>query len=179
MPGQLLFSSDSDSSGVITSSVENLHYETWYDVRHYVAADPMTQYDVQGGALLRRLPDGTAVVSVSTVGPLATSVVTLEPTTAIGDETFVLRVLGASPNPFSPTTSVSFELPAAGRAELAIFSVDGRRVATLVDTRLSAGPHSIAWNGSDARGRSVGSGIYFARLSFGGQVAHARMTLLR
>jgi len=179
MPGQLLFSSDSDSSGVITSSVENLHHETWYDVRHYVAADPMTQYDVQGGALLWRLPDGTAVVSVSTVGPLATSVVTLEPTTAIGDETFILRVLGASPNPFNPTTSVSFELPAAGHAELAIFSVDGRRVATLVDTRLSAGPHSIAWNGSDAYGRSVGSGVYFARLNLRGQVAHARMTLLR
>jgi hypothetical protein len=179
MPGELLFSSDSDTSGAITSSVENLHYETWYDVRHYVPADPMTDYEVDGGTLLRRLPDGTAVVSVASVGPLATSVVTLEPTTGIQEQTFALRILGVSPNPFNPVTTISFELPETGEATLEVFSVAGRRVATLVDTRLGAGPHSVEWPGTDDSGRPLASGIYFARLSGGGREARTRVALLK
>ncbi len=179
MPGDLVFSVVSDTSGLITSSVENLHYETWYDVRHYVPADPATDYTVSGGMLLRRLQDGTVVVAVSSVGPLATSVVTLEPSTGIENETFALRIVGASPNPFNPATTISFELPEAGHAELEVFSVTGRRIRELVDTRLEAGPHSVIWRGDDRDGASVASGVYFARLCSGGREARARMVFLK
>jgi hypothetical protein len=71
------------------------------------------------------------------------------------------------PNPFSGSTSVSFSLPNAGPATLGIYDVAGRRVANLVDRRLEAGTHSIAWDGRDASGKRVASGVYLVRLRAG------------
>ncbi len=77
--GLLSFAVVADTAGVITSSVQNQHRETWYGVRHHVPADPGVEYEVEGGTLVRRMQDGTAVVAVTSVGPLATSVVVLTP----------------------------------------------------------------------------------------------------
>jgi hypothetical protein len=83
------------------------------------------------------------------------------------------------PNPFNPLTTIAFDLPVAGRATLSIYSVDGRRVAVLVDEHLDAGPHTRTWNGTDAGGEHVASGVYFCRLRSLGQQRVIRMTLLR
>ncbi len=71
----------------------------------------------------------------------------------------------ATPNPFATGTTLGFSLAQAGAVELAVYSVDGRRVATLVNGSLEAGFHQATWDGTDARGRSVRSGMYYARLS--------------
>ena len=70
----------------------------------------------------------------------------------------------ASPNPFVASTDLSFILTKPGSVELAIYSVDGRRVATLEDGGLAAGSHRVTWSGTDASGQAVRPGIYFARL---------------
>ena len=70
----------------------------------------------------------------------------------------------ASPNPFATSTDLSFTLTKSGSVELAIYSVDGRRVATLEDGGLAAGTHRVTWSGTDASGRAVRPGVYFARL---------------
>jgi hypothetical protein len=70
----------------------------------------------------------------------------------------------AMPNPFTVATALSFTLAKAGVMELAIFSVDGRRVATLEDGTLAAGRHKVTWYGTDASGRLMRPGMYFARL---------------
>jgi len=70
----------------------------------------------------------------------------------------------AMPNPFAASTALSFSLTKTGAVELAIYSVDGRRVATLEDGTLVAGPHMVTWGGTDASGRKVRPGVYFARL---------------
>ena len=70
----------------------------------------------------------------------------------------------ASPNPFVASTDLSFTLTKPGSVELVIYSVDGRRVATLEDGTLAAGPHRVTWSGTDASGRAVRPGMYFARL---------------
>jgi len=84
------------------------------------------------------------------------------------------------PNPFISTTAISFSLP-SGRepASLTVYDVAGRKVRTLVDDRLDAGPHTAAWDGKDSRGHRVAPGIYFCRLEMLGKAASAKMVLLR
>jgi hypothetical protein len=70
----------------------------------------------------------------------------------------------AAPNPFARTTTLSFTLGRAGPVELAIYSVDGRRVATLAQGTREAGPYRLDWDGRDGTGRLVRPGLYYARL---------------
>lgn len=84
------------------------------------------------------------------------------------------------PNPFNPTTTVRFSVPAgADHVGLRIVSVDGRVVRTLVDGEVGPGPHSRVWDGTDDRGESVASGVYFMRLEAGGEVSTRKITLLK
>jgi hypothetical protein len=74
-----------------------------------------------------------------------------------------------APNPFNPAVVLRFDLAAAGRSELVVYDVRGRRVAELLGgVALAAGPHKVEWRGQDASGRRLGSGIYFARLRVNG-----------
>jgi hypothetical protein len=72
--------------------------------------------------------------------------------------------LAARPNPFNPRVELSFSLPAAGRARLTLHDLRGRRVATLVDGICRAGASAFLWDGRDASGTPLASGVYFARL---------------
>jgi hypothetical protein len=71
------------------------------------------------------------------------------------------------PNPFNPATKIMFSLPERMRVALAIFDVEGRRVATLLDAIQSPGMHGVEWNGRDHRDTPVSSGVYFYRLQTG------------
>jgi hypothetical protein len=84
----------------------------------------------------------------------------------------------ASPNPFSESTRIRFALPHEGPARLAVYDASGRRVATLLDTRLSPGAHETTWNGASASGRRLASGVYFVNLT-GAGIAVSSKVLLR
>jgi hypothetical protein len=73
--------------------------------------------------------------------------------------------LQASPNPFNPATVLSFELAAPGPVTLAVYGIDGRLVATLAEGQHAQGRHQVTWDGTDARGQRVASGVWFARLA--------------
>ena len=68
------------------------------------------------------------------------------------------------PNPFNPSTTISFRLPQDEQAELVIYSVDGARVATLVSEPMTEGDHSVVWTGQNDAGQQVASGTYFYQL---------------
>ena len=85
----------------------------------------------------------------------------------------------AAPNPFNPSTTISFDLPASMPAKLTIYDVSGRLVATLADGVQAAGRHEITWQGQDARGRPVGSGMYLYRLETPGFTETRRMALVK
>jgi len=88
--------------------------------------------------------------------------------------------LGANrPNPFNPATTIPYELPRAGRARLALYDAAGRLVRTLVDAEVAAGAHAPRWDGRDEAGRPVGSGAYFARLTFAGASQTRSLLLAR
>jgi len=69
------------------------------------------------------------------------------------------------PNPFNPQTTITYESRTSGYAVLKITDILGRKIRTLVDGFVQAGPHEIMWNGKNADGESVVSGIYIYTLS--------------
>jgi hypothetical protein len=80
----------------------------------------------------------------------------------------------ASPNPFNPTTVISFELPAASLVSMKVYDSAGRVVATLTDGWQEAGSHQITFDGS-----TLASGLYFVRLQAGDYTAVQKMMLLK
>jgi hypothetical protein len=83
------------------------------------------------------------------------------------------------PNPFNPTTQVSFSLPKAANVNLTIYNVLGQQVKTLVSQELAAGVQTIEWDGTDNTGRTVASGVYFYRLSADEFQATKKMLMLK
>jgi FtsP/CotA-like multicopper oxidase with cupredoxin domain len=97
-----------------------------------------------------------------TPGPCAaTTPVTDENGLANSPKSVELR---AAPNPVRTVATLSFTLPTAAHVELRIFDVTGREVGVLADGTYEAGIHPVTWNARDTQGRSLASGIYFARL---------------
>jgi hypothetical protein len=83
------------------------------------------------------------------------------------------------PNPFNPSTTISFVIPVAAPTVLAVFDVSGALVRVLIDDVMPVGRGTIQWDGTNKLGESVGSGTYFCRLTVGKQVATRKMLLLK
>ena len=78
------------------------------------------------------------------------------------------------PNPFNPNTVIPFSLEKAGRVQLEVFDLLGRKVATLVDEELQQGRHSYSFDGT-----SLSSGVYVYRLKQNDQIITRSMTLIK
>ena len=83
------------------------------------------------------------------------------------------------PNPFNPRTSIRFYLPARGQVSLEIYDVRGALVRRLAAGDFDAGPHSVDWDGSDAHGQPVASGMYVYRLVTEKKSIAKKMMLLK
>ena len=83
------------------------------------------------------------------------------------------------PNPFNPSTAIGYQLPEAGMVRLAIYNLIGQEVRVLVNERRNAGSFTATWDGTDALGRRVASGIYLYRIQAGSFSATKRMLLLK
>jgi hypothetical protein len=83
------------------------------------------------------------------------------------------------PNPFNPTTTITFGLPRAGQVRLAVYNLLGQRVATLMDGFKPAGWHEVSWNGRNDEGSAVSSGVYFYRLETDEFIQSRKMLLIK
>ncbi len=83
------------------------------------------------------------------------------------------------PNPFNPETTISFTLSHKGKAELGVYNVKGELVRNLSGGMLPSGEHKVTWNGTDATGNRVASGIYFYKLNVEGKVETRKMMLMK
>ncbi len=88
-------------------------------------------------------------------------------------------LLQNEPNPFNPVTTISFMMPSAQHARLAVYDASGKLVRTLVDGVTGYGTHRVEWDGTDNLGNSVGSGVYFYRLEAGKFQQARKMVLLK
>ncbi|HEU4928697.1 MAG TPA: FlgD immunoglobulin-like domain containing protein, partial [Candidatus Krumholzibacteria bacterium] len=87
--------------------------------------------------------------------------------------------LRAYPNPFNPSVQIAFTTQSVSRVEARIYDPAGRLVTTLESGMLPAGEHTMAWNGNDADGRPVASGVYFLRIRSASKESSLKLVLLR
>jgi hypothetical protein len=84
------------------------------------------------------------------------------------------------PNPFNPTTTISYSLRETSAVSLRVYDVSGRLVRTLVDDVMPAGAiHQVVWDGRNSSGAYVASGVYFYRLSSSDYTNTYKMVLLK
>ena len=83
------------------------------------------------------------------------------------------------PNPFNPTTAITYFLPQNGNARLAIYDARGGLIKNLVLGPQPAGFHEVRWNGTNEMGAPVASGVYFARLEAHGGASTRKIIMAR
>jgi hypothetical protein len=89
-------------------------------------------------------------------------------------EVFAYQLHANWPNPFNPTTTITYDLKESGIVFLRVFDVLGREVAMLVEGDQNAGRHTVTFDGS-----SLSSGIYFYRLDAGSFTDTKKMILMK
>ncbi|MDP8267869.1 MAG: FG-GAP-like repeat-containing protein [Candidatus Tenebribacter davisii] len=82
------------------------------------------------------------------------------------------------PNPFNPETKIVFSLPESAEVQLDIHNIKGQKIKSLLNDQVIAGEHSIVWNGKDASGKKVGSGVYLYKLNVNGKIEAVKKCLL-
>ncbi len=97
----------------------------------------------------------------------------------VADLVSLTGLVGAYPNPFNPNTTVAFRLENEGPVRLGVFDLQGREVAVLANDVFPQGEHRVSWRGVDARGRAVGSGVYFLQFVADGRSESTKLVLLR
>lgn len=128
--------------------------------------DPLpTDFQITEGVLVD-LDGGIDAVQVIEIGDLR-----LRPDTFALDQNM--------PNPFNPSTTITYQMPESGDVKLVIYNLLGQEVRTVVDESLEAGYHKVVWDGRDAVGRQVASGIYIYRLKAASNIQSRRMMLLK
>jgi FlgD Ig-like domain len=83
------------------------------------------------------------------------------------------------PNPFNPTTTISYNLPLEGNISLNIYNTKGQLVKQLVNGTQPEGYYDVVWNGKDAAGKQVSSGIYYYRINACGKTINKKMLMLK
>lgn len=84
-----------------------------------------------------------------------------------------------TPNPFNPTTNINYALPEAGQVRISVFNILGQNIKDLVDDYMEPGVHQVVWDGKDASGSSVASGVYFYKISAKDYSETKKMVLLK
>ena len=133
-------------------------------------------------ALDARPSDG--VVAVATHGRgifigTSTNPVGIDESPAIGGTPKTLALNQNYPNPFNPETTISYALPKTGPVRLVVYNIQGQEVITLVNGVQSSGSYEVVWNGHNAVGRQVATGVYLYRLTTSESHVSKRMTLLK
>jgi M6 family metalloprotease-like protein len=91
----------------------------------------------------------------------------------------VTRLDGNYPNPFNPSTTVSFSLKSDAKVKLSVYNVKGELVKTLADEEMKAGRHSIIWNGTNLHNKQTAAGIYFLKMSTPDYTSNKKMIMLK
>ena len=106
----------------------------------------------------------------------------LSVTTVVNNESSLpssYKLFDNYPNPFNPSTSISFSVPRSGGVTLEIYNVLGNLVKTVASGNYNPGNYTYLWNGEDDNNNKVSSGIYICRLRADNYSASKKMVLLK
>jgi hypothetical protein len=148
-------------------------WKTWPDIR--TGTDSAIALDADGYMWI------ASRYSVGEGGTLSAMKISAEPS-AVEDASALpvaLELRGNHPNPFNPSTTIEFSLPAPGKVDLIVYDITGRKVRELVSGPMGAGTHFVVWDGRDDSGRTASSGVYLSRLRMGDRSLAGRMVLMK
>jgi len=103
---------------------------------------------------------------------------TIEFVNADDDLIPVTALIGNHPNPFNPSTTISFSVAEQSNVEVSIYSIRGQKIRTLIQGYFGSGLHNAVWNGNDDKGEPVSSGVYFYKLNVNGKTEATKKMLL-
>jgi len=83
------------------------------------------------------------------------------------------------PNPFNPSTTISFNLPTNSNVSVEVYNVKGQKVRTLLHEKMPQGQHEVVWYGLNEKNKPISSGVYFYKVRTGKQESVKRMILLK
>jgi len=89
------------------------------------------------------------------------------------------RLYHAYPNPFNPEVTIKFQIARASDVKLTVFNILGQQVRVLANKKLTAGSHTVTWDGKDSSGNRMSSGIYFYTLQAGSLSQTRKMVLAK
>jgi hypothetical protein len=142
-------------------------------------AQPQLAYVDTAGEYGFRLSGGSQAVEVPA---FTRGTVRLDVGSAVGDDLTLPLAFGLDPNypnPFNPSTNISYTLSAAGQVRLEVYNTLGRHVITLVEGYQPSGTYTVTWDGRNESGSGVPSGVYLYRLQAGAETALRKMTLMK
>lgn len=84
-----------------------------------------------------------------------------------------------APNPFNPTTTITYTLKEPGQVSVKVYNTQGQLIRTLVDAHASQGSHSVVWDGLNEKGEHVSSGMYFYKVTSANETVTERMMLMK
>jgi len=121
----------------------------------------------------------TAENDTTSIRPTLMVWYTATATAAVTPSNSEFVIYPAVPNPFTPSTIISFETTISGPVLVTVHDVTGAVVATLVDETMSANRHAIEWNGRSRFGHVMSSGVYFVRIQHAGEIRQQKITLVK
>jgi len=108
-----------------------------------------------------------------------TNVSTLGVTNYLGSEPTNFTILPAYPNPFNPSTTITYGLDKDSQVSIAIYDVSGKLIITLLNTKQPQGWHNIEWNGNDHNNNQVPAGIYLSKITSNNITKTSKLMLLK
>ena len=158
---QLCFTYDDTSLPGPEADLRLMHFDGgWNDITTYQD----TFLNTLCGTVTSLSPFALATQTVAAAGPIPTE----------------FTLLQNIPNPFNPQTTIHYDIPAGGAdVNISIYDVAGRLVREFINEHRAAGTWSVQWNGDDANGQRVASGVYFYRMRAGSFVDTKKMVLLK
>ena len=138
------------------------------------AESPLLQNTTVSFTVLTHYPDGQTAMSEPLV--VEVDLAAVESPSTLPK---VFALYPNYPNPFNPSTQIRLDVPVTTNARLEVFDIQGRLVRTLLSGSLSAGVHTVSWNGQDGTAHIVASGLYLCRFQSPLYTATRKMLLVK
>ena len=163
---------DNSHIQTLTSSYDGVYTVVSYNMFNVPFDSHVIEYRIDNGSILRA---NDLYFVVGTVLGDAFQLTVEEGDTVIYDNgPYTFSLNNVYPNPFNPSTQISFSVPRDGYAKLSAFDMAGKEVDIIHEGFQSAGFHTYTWNASD-----MSSGVYYLRLSIDGRSTTAKAVLMK
>ena len=174
---------ENTGSGIGTYSIELIYTGDWLELDSYsgdVEPDEIDTIELTIDPNGLENGDYSAEISITDNRNITVIPVTLTVDMVDVDNTLINAntLVGNHPNPFNPSTTISFSIADQSNIEVSIYSIKGQKINTLVKDSFGTGVHTTVWNGNDDSGEPVSSGVYFYKLNVNGKTEATKKMLL-